>query len=82
MEKLEVSRHCRQGGLPCYPGVREAGVDSRVQRFFWLAMHKMPLSAGGDRHGWRQLPRDIQGALDVGIDGVWLNWTDEAETGR
>ena len=20
---------------------------------------------------------DIQGALDVGIDGVWLNWTDK-----
>ena len=38
---------------------------------------QMPLSAGGGRHGWRQLHARYSGALDVGIDGVWLNWTDK-----
>ena len=55
----------------------EAGVDKPGSGDFLAGDAQMPLSAGGDRHGWRQLPHDIQGALDVGIDGVWLNWTDK-----
>ena len=42
---------------------------------FWLAMHKcrcLPEEAVMVGDNWNH---DVQGALDAGIDGIWLNWT-------
>ena len=53
----------------------EAGVDKPGAPIFWLAMHKcrcLPEEAVMVGDNWKH---DVQGALDVGISGIWLNWT-------
>ncbi len=53
----------------------EAGVDKPAAPIFWLALHKcgcLPEEAlmVGDN-----FKHDVQGAMDLGIGGVWLNWS-------
>ena len=53
----------------------EAGADKPGAPIFWLAMHKcrcLPEEAVMVGDNWNH---DVQGALDAGIDGIWLNWT-------
>ena len=55
----------------------EAGVDKPGSAIFWLAMHKCRCLPEETVMVGDNFTHDIQGALDVGIDGVWLNWTDK-----
>ncbi len=53
----------------------EAGMDKPGSPIFWLALQKcgcLPQEAAmvGDN-----FQHDVQGAMDVGVAGVWLNWT-------
>ena len=53
----------------------EAGMDKPGSAIFWLALQKcgcLPQEAVmvGDN-----FQHDVQGATDVGMGGVWLNWT-------
>lgn len=62
----------------------EAGMDKPGSPIFWLALQKcgcLPEEAVMIGDNFRH---DIQGALDVGLAGIWLNWTDlpEPEDGR
>ncbi|MGI6182200.1 MAG: HAD family hydrolase [Agathobaculum sp.] len=53
----------------------EAGMDKPGAPIFWLALQKcgcLPQEAVMVGDNFRH---DIQGALDQGIAGVWLNWT-------
>ncbi|WP_281692137.1 HAD family hydrolase [Agathobaculum desmolans] len=53
----------------------EAGMDKPGAPIFWLAMHKcgcLPHEAVMVGDNFRH---DIQGATDLGIGGIWLNWT-------
>lgn len=52
----------------------EAGMDKPGSAIFWLALQKcgcLPHQAAMVGDNFRH---DIQGAMDVGIAGVWLNW--------
>lgn len=52
----------------------EAGMDKPGSAIFWLALHKcgcLPQEAVMVGDNFRH---DIQGAMDVGITGIWLNW--------
>ena len=53
----------------------EAGMDKPGAPIFWLALQKcgcLPREAVMVGDNFRH---DVQGAMDVGIAGVWLNWT-------
>ena len=61
------------------PGVAEFLDELRAagSAIFWLAMHKCRCLPEETVMVGDNFTHDIQGALDVGIDGVWLNWTDK-----
>lgn len=53
----------------------EAGMDKPGSPIFWLALQKcgcLPDEAVMVGDNFRH---DVQGAMDVGIGGIWLNWT-------
>lgn len=53
----------------------EAGMDKPGAPIFWLALQKcgcLPHEAVMVGDNFRH---DIQGAMDVGVAGIWLNWT-------
>ncbi len=75
MEKLEYLGIADK--VDCLVTSEEAGVDKPGWRFFWLAMHKCRCLPEETVMVGDNFTHDIQGALDVGIDGVWLNWTDK-----
>ena len=53
----------------------EAGMDKPGAPIFWLALHKCRCLAEEAVMVGDNFRHDIQGAMDVGIGGVWLNWT-------
>lgn len=63
--------------VDCLVTSEEAGVDKPGSAIFWLAMHKCRCLPEETVMVGDNFTHDIQGALDVGIDGVWLNWTDK-----
>ena len=75
MEKLEYLGIADK--VDCLVTSEEAGVDKPGSAIFWLAMHKCRCLPEETVMVGDNFTHDIQGALDVGIDGVWLNWTDK-----
>ena len=74
MEKLE--RLGLGGRIDYLVSSEEAGMDKPGAAIFWLALHKcgcVPHEAVMVGDNFRH---DVQGAMDVGIRGVWLNWTE------
>ena len=53
----------------------EAGMDKPGSPIFWLALQKCGCLPGEAAMVGDNFRHDIQGAMDVGIAGVWLNWT-------
>ena len=53
----------------------EAGMDKPGSPIFWLALQKCGCLAGEAVMVGDNFRHDVQGATDVGIAGVWLNWT-------
>ncbi len=53
----------------------ETGVDKPAPPIFWLALHKCKCTAEEAVMVGDNFRHDIQGALDLGIKGVWLNWS-------
>ncbi len=53
----------------------EAGVDKPAAPIFWLALHKCKCLAEEAVMVGDNFKHDVQGAMDVGIDAVWLNWS-------
>ncbi len=63
------------GSIDYLVSSEEAGVDKPAAPIFWLALHKcncLPEEAVmiGDN-----FKHDVQGAIDLGIGGIWLNWS-------
>lgn len=54
----------------------EAGTDKPGSAIFWLALQKCDCLPGEAVMVGDNFRHDVQGALDVGIGGVWLNWTE------
>ncbi len=54
----------------------EAGMDKPGAPIFWLALQKCGCLPGEAVMVGDNFRHDVQGAIDVGIAGVWLNWTD------
>lgn len=52
----------------------EAGMDKPGAPIFWLALHKCGCTADSAVMVGDNFLHDVQGALDLGIGGVWLNW--------
>ena len=52
----------------------EAGMDKPGAPIFWLALHKCGCTANSAVMVGDNFLHDVQGALDLGIGGVWLNW--------
>ena len=75
MEKLEYLGIADK--VDCLVTSEEAGVDKPGSAIFLLAMHKCRCLPEETVMVGDNFTHDIQGALDVGIDGVWLNWTDK-----
>ncbi|MDO5141512.1 MAG: HAD family hydrolase [Eubacteriales bacterium] len=74
MQKLEQLG--LSGRIDYLVSSEEAGMDKPGAPIFWLALQKcgcLPHEAIMVGDNFRH---DIQGALDVGLAGVWLNWTD------
>lgn len=53
----------------------EAGRDKPAPPIFWLALQKCGCAASEAVMVGDNFLHDIQGALDCGIDGIWLNWS-------
>ena len=53
----------------------EAGMDKPGAPIFWLALQKCGCLPGEAVMVGDNFRHDVQGATDVGIGGVWLNWT-------
>ena len=53
----------------------EAGMDKPGAPIFWLALAKCGCLPGEAVMVGDNFRHDVQGATDVGIGGVWLNWT-------
>ncbi len=53
----------------------EVGFDKPAAPVFWLALHKCECIANEAVMVGDNFKHDIQGALDLGIKGVWLNWS-------
>ena len=52
----------------------EAGMDKPGAPIFWLALQKCGCTADEAVMVGDNFRHDVQGALDRGIGGVWLNW--------
>lgn len=52
----------------------EAGMDKPGAPIFWLALQKCGCTAGEAIMVGDNFRHDVQGALDRGIGGIWLNW--------
>lgn len=52
----------------------EAGVDKPAAPIFWLSLQKCGCLPGEALMVGDNFKHDVQGALDLGIRGVWLNW--------
>lgn len=73
MEKLEYLGLADPGHLS---GFERGGRDGQARRADLLAgARQMRLSAGEAVMVGDNFRHDVQGATDVGIGGVWLNWT-------
>nr|WP_297175177.1 HAD-IA family hydrolase [uncultured Agathobaculum sp.] len=73
MEKLE--RLGLAGRIDYLVSSEEAGMDKPAAPVFWLALQKcgcLPNEAVMVGDNFRH---DVQGAMDAGMRGVWLNWT-------
>ncbi len=53
----------------------EVGFDKPASPIFWLALHKCKCTAEEAVMIGDNFKHDVQGALDLGIKGVWLNWS-------
>lgn len=53
----------------------EAGADKPGAPIFWLALHKCGCLPGEAIMVGDNFRHDVQGATDLGIAGIWLNWT-------
>lgn len=53
----------------------EAGMDKPGAPIFWLALQKCGCTADEAVMVGDNFRHDVQGALDRGIGGVWLNWS-------
>ena len=53
----------------------EAGVDKPASPIFWLALQKCGCIADEAVMVGDNFRHDVQGATDVGIAGIWLNWS-------
>ena len=49
-------------------------MDKRGAPIFWLALYKCGCTADSAVMVGDNFLHDVQGALDLGIGGVWLNW--------
>lgn len=54
----------------------EAGMDKPGSPIFWLALQKCGCTAAQGVMVGDNFRHDVQGALDAGLDAIWLNWTD------
>ena len=61
----------------CTNMLADIQMEKLESAIFWLAMHKCRCLPEETVMVGDNFTHDIQGALDVGIDGVWLNWTDK-----
>ena len=52
----------------------EAGMDKPGAPIFWLALQKCGCTADEAIMVGDNFRHDVQGALDRGIGGIWLNW--------
>lgn len=53
----------------------EAGMDKPGSAIFWLALQKCGCLPGEAVMVGDNYRHDVQGATDIGIAGIWLNWT-------
>lgn len=77
MEKLELLGLADE--VDYLVSSEQAGQDKPAPQIFWLALQKcgcLPEEAVmvGDN-----FVHDVQGALDCGIPGIWLNWNDQPQ---
>ena len=71
-----MKKNYRAAKLDSLVTSEEAGEHRPGSAIIWLAMHKCRCLPEETVMVGDNFTHDIQGALDVGIDGVWLNWTD------
>ena len=55
----------------------EAGVDKPASPIFWLALQKCGCIAAQAVMVGDNFRHDVQGAADLGITGIWLNWSNK-----